>query len=176
MFNGLVVGVMIGSLMSIMPWELSFLLGLTLLVIWIARRVRHLIGREIGRDVVSAAAACAIMMIAILLPVKQLDGKVGPMQYGQMSLDGLCQALRRDHHVLVSSDYGSRTNIMPSFSTDRAMTRRQVLEKLARDANCDLHIGYCGTGATFLFSAYPAFTRLYGRTAQRDDEPSGQLR
>jgi len=60
-------------------------------------------------------------------------------------------------------DESIRTNVIDSFVAERAMSRRDVLGKLAREAACELHIGYCGTGATFLFGAHPSFTRLHVR-------------
>jgi hypothetical protein len=80
-----------------------------------------------------------------------------------MSLDQLTQTLQREHRVFVIADNSIRTNILDSFVTERAMNRREVLEKLAKEAHCELHIGYCGTGATFLFGAHPSFTTLHVR-------------
>jgi hypothetical protein len=46
-------------------------------------------------------------------------------------------------------------------------TRRAAGEKTG-----DLHVGYCGTGATLLFGAHPSFTRLKARIARPDGPAS----
>jgi hypothetical protein len=151
-----------GALVSILFFPLNFLLALVLLgpllAAFFARppggRARHLLAAGVG---------LATVAVAIALPVKQLDGRVGPLRYGRMSLDQLTRALQTEHRVFVTADNSIRTNVLNSFVTERAMSRRDVLEKLADEANCDLHIGYCGTGATFLFGAHPSFTRLHAR-------------
>lgn len=56
--------------------------------------------------------------------------------------------------------------IRVAFSTGRRMTKRDVLKRLAHDTQTELHIGYCGTGETLLFGAYPSFTRLRGPGCQ----------
>jgi hypothetical protein len=152
-----------GVVISILFLPLNFLLALVLLVFLLMR----LFGRTISGRVnylIAGGIGLATVAVAIALPVKQLDGRVGPFRYGRMSLDELCQKLGKDHRVLVSADRWTVTNLVDSFATESGMTRREVLEKLAREANCELHIGYCGTGATFLFGAHPSFTRLHAVT------------
>jgi hypothetical protein len=154
-----------GALISVLIFPLNFLLAL-ILFLWMLVRVLGRAPDERAKHWIAAGVALTTVAVAIVLPVKQLDGRVGPFRYGRMSLDELCVRLGRDHHVLVSADRATGTNLVGSFTTDRAMTKREVLEKLAREATCDLHIGYCGTGATLLFGAHPSFTRLHSRAAQ----------
>jgi hypothetical protein len=46
------------------------------------------------------------------------------------------------------------------FSTTKPMSRLKVLQKLAQETGGELQLGFCGTGATILFGAYPCFTTL----------------
>lgn len=167
MFRQLAIGFAAGPAVSVLPLPLNFLLGLVSIGFWFVRLVRRVPRDAVGYSF-SATAGIVTVAVAILLPVKHLDWAVGPIRYEQMSLDDLCQLLSRDYRVFVHPERRAATNIFIAFSTDRAMTRRDVLRKLARDANCDLRIGYCGTGATFLFGAHPSFTRLNPRVAQQD--------
>lgn len=109
----------------------------------------------------------------------KLDQKVGPFHYGQMSIDELCQKLRSDHRVLVRADRETGTRMMANFGTDRSMSRRAVLEKLTRESDCDLCIGYCGTGATFPFWSSPQLHDIAsqdGPTSSSDErEPAVYL-
>jgi len=156
-----------GAAVSILFLPLNFFLALVLLILLLVQLFRRPSSERVGHWI-AGGVALATVTVAIVLPLKQLDGRVGPFRYGRMSLDELCQALCRDHRVFVSADRGTVTNMVDSFATERKMSRREVLEKLAKEANCDLHIGYCGTGATFLFGAHPSFTRLHARVAQPD--------
>jgi hypothetical protein len=111
--------------------------------------------------------AIAVVVTATCLPVKQLDRSVGPMNYKAMSLLQLTQLLAEDWRVFVRPDSLIATGKVTAFKTTEPMSRPQVLQKLARETGGELHIGFCGTGATFLFGAHPSFTKL--RTA----EPGG---
>jgi hypothetical protein len=154
-----------GAAVSVLFFPLNFLLALVLLLWLLVRLFRRAPGVRV-KHLVAGGIGLATVAVAIVLPVKQLDGRVDPFRYERMSLDELCQTLGRDHHVLVSADRWTGTNVVDAFATERVMTRREVLGQLAQAANCELHIGYCGTGATFLFGAHPSFTRLYARAAQ----------
>jgi hypothetical protein len=156
-----------GVVVSVMPFPLHLLLALVLLVLLLVRPFGWTVGGR-ANGAIAGVVGIVVIVFAILLPVKQLDGRVGPFRYDRLCLDELCRRLGKDHRVTVHSDQATGTVELGSFATDRAMTRREVLEKLAREANCDLHIGYCGTGATFLFGAHPSFTRLLARSAPPD--------
>jgi hypothetical protein len=160
------LGFAAGAVVSILFFPLNLLAALILLVPLLAMFFARPPG---GRATLLTACgvAGATVAVALVLPVKQLDGQVGPFQYGRMSLDQLCQALGKDHSVYAIADRSTWTNVLDSFVIERRMSRREVLEKLAHDTDCELHIGYCANGATFLFGAYPSYTRLRAR------EPNG---
>jgi hypothetical protein len=99
--------------------------------------------------------------IAAALPVKALDAKVPPLHFEQMRLGDLCEELDWHHHIWVHAE-PENAMIQIAFSTERRMTKREVLEKLARDTGTELDIGYCGVGESLLFGAFPSFTRLSG--------------
>lgn len=82
------------------------------------------------------------------------------MRYEAMPLGQLTRRLFEDWRVMVSSDSLASSERVVAFSTLAPMSRRQVLQNLARETGAELRIGYCGTGATFLFGAHPSFTRL----------------
>lgn len=157
-------GVAVGVAISIVPFPLNLLCAALILGFWLVRP-RRLLPTEGASHLMVAGVAFVTVLVAIQLPVKQLDGAVGPFRYEQMSIDELCQRLGRDHSVIVSADGQTGTNRMTVFFSDRSMSRRAVLEKLARETDCELRIGYCGTGATLLFGAHPSFTRLRARRA-----------
>lgn len=133
-------------------------LSIALLIV-LAIRVRRLGWRC---DAVAVLAVCIVLAVCAFLPVKQLDVEVGPIAYGEMSLFELCNRLRADHGIICRPPYKSGQTHRLTFFTDRPLSRRKVLEKLSRDANMPLHIGYCGTNATILFGGYPSFTYLEG--------------
>jgi hypothetical protein len=161
-FKSALLGFVAGAVVSILFFPLNFLLALVLLGPLLAELFARPPG---GRAtlLIAGGIGLATIVISIVLPVKQLDGRVGPFRYGRMSLEQLCETLGRNHSVLVMANRSIGTNVLDSFVTERVMSRREVLEKLAREADCELCIGYCGTGATFLFGAHPSFTRLNAR-------------
>jgi hypothetical protein len=153
------LGFAAGALVGILFFPLNFLAALVLLVFLLVRFARP--PGERAKLLIASGVGLATVAVSIFLPVKQLDGRVGPFRYGRMSLDQLSQTLQREHRVFVIADSSIRTNVLDSFVTERVMSRREVLRKLAKETNCELHIGHCGTGATFLFGAHPSFTRLH---------------
>jgi hypothetical protein len=110
---------------------------------------------------VATIAGVLTTYVAIALPVKALDAKVPPLHFEQMRLMDLCNELDRHHHIWVHAEPENEM-IQIAFSTERRMTKREVLENLARDTGTKLDIGYCGTGASLLFGGFPSFTRLSG--------------
>jgi hypothetical protein len=77
-----------------------------------------------------------------------------------MPLTGLTAALAQNWQVFAKVDFPEGTNLFLAFRTDRPLTRREVLQKLARETRSTLRVRYCGDAATFLFGAYPCFTSL----------------
>ena len=167
----LLTGILIGGVLSVIPWEFALLLACVLLVLCYFRWRRGA-GPDARRAcVVGVLAGLTVVIVAVLLPVKNLDRIVGPMHYGTMTMDELTRSLARDWRVFASPDYSASTNIVVAFSTSEPLTRREVLQKLARETGSEIRIGYCGTGATFLFGAHPSFTRL--RMAQQNGPANG---
>ena len=173
----LLAGVAVGGAISIAPLPLNLLCAALFLGFWLVRLPRRPPAEKLSHFIL-VGVALATVLAAIRLPVKQLDGVVAPFHYEQLSIDELCQRLRSDHRVLVSADRRAGTNFIAVFGSDQTMSRREVLEKLARETDCDLKIGYCGTGATILFGAHPSFTRLRTRIVQPSDpaKPSQPIR
>lgn len=158
--SGICFGLVVGALVAILPLPINLIMAVVVLVVWTVVRIcrrAQFTTRAIG---VAAGVATITVLAAIVAPLKQLDGVVPPLHYGHMSLDQVCDSLARDHRVFVSPDESARAQVVAAFTTDRPMTRREVLQKLARDTGTRLDIGYCGFGATLLFGAHPSFTRL----------------
>ncbi len=88
------------------------------------------------------------------------------MRYERMPLETLARSLHHDWRVPVRVRDAQSKSVVVSFRTAEAMTRREVLELLARESSLDLRIRYCGTGATFLFGAHPSFTTLSPKSEQ----------
>jgi hypothetical protein len=112
-------------------------------------------------SLIATGAGILTAYIAGELPLKALDAKVPPLHFEQMRLMDLCNELDRHHHVWVHAE-PENAMIQIAFSTERRMTKKEVLEKLARDSGTQLQILYCGTGSSLLFGAFPSFTRLNG--------------
>jgi hypothetical protein len=163
------MGVVAGCLAIVTPWEPVLLLGILLVVLFVARpeRVRGVPLRVYG---ISTAAASVVILAGAFAPVKQLDRRVEPMHYEEMPLEHLTRALARDWKVIVRPDHLAAADMVLTFITSEPLTRREVLQKLAAETGGELQIRYCGTGATILFGAHPSFTRL--RIAQPNDAPN----
>ncbi|MDO8944873.1 MAG: hypothetical protein Q7U75_16955, partial [Desulfobacterales bacterium] len=160
-----------GAITSIVPIELGVVVGPGLEILWIFVASRRPTDVALTSYVMAGIAALATISLAALTPVKHLDREVGPIGYERMSLDDLCHALARDYRVFARAPYPQGTTQFLAFHTDRKMTKRDVLTQLAADTDCDLHIGYCGSGASFLFGSHPSFTRLNVKLAQQFASP-----
>lgn len=96
---------------------------------------------------------------------------------GDKSANRMFDAVKNYVFSVTSMPNGAITNfVVPknrasgavvSLARDRSMTKKEVLEKLARDTGTELRIGYCGTAANLLFGAHPSFTTLRGAGRQR---------
>ncbi len=163
------IGLVEGGLISIMPLPLNLGFILLFLILWPISLARSKTPVERMGHLIKICVGVGTVVMAILLPVKQLDGQVGPMHYEEISLPRLCDRLNEDWHVSVWAYDSAIAHTAVTFRTEGRMSRRQVLEKLADDMNMDLEIGSCGTGATFLFGSLPCFTRLQPRDEQQDE-------
>jgi hypothetical protein len=163
--SGILFGILVGALISVLPIPENIVAAAIVVTGWIAIRIRRGV-QFTGQAVAVAAVVAAVTIgVATIAPVKQLDGVVPPIRYEHMSLAELCDSLARDHRVFVRPEQALRAQPVLVFRTERPMTRREVLQKLASDTGTHLDILYCGTGASLLFGAHPSFTRL--RTAER---------
>ncbi len=120
-------------------------------------------------DAMAILTASVILIICAYMPIKQLDAKVDPIAYNNVSLAELCDRLYRDYGIVCCISDRSAQTYRLSFSTDRPLSQRAILEKLSCDTNRPLHIGYCGFGATILFGANPSFTYLGERKGVDND-------
>lgn len=155
-----IVGLTAGVLVSVLPFPLSLLLIVSIGALMVRSFLRSTSPSTRKGRVVEMLVGSVVLVVAVLLPLKHLDRKVGPMSYENASLEDLTRKLSRDWGIYALVDDPWSTNVQLSFSTDRSLTRREVLEKLARDSQLTLRIGYSGTAATLLFGADPSYTRL----------------
>ena len=160
-------GFVAGAIVAVLPLPLNLLTGLVLLGWWGIRCVRREPAQR-TKLLVSGAVGIVTVVAAMVAPLKQLDEAVGPFRYANVPLPRLCELLWEDHRVMVRADRGAETTVLETFASDGAISRREVLRKLARETGCELRIGYCGTGSTFLFGSHPCFTRLRPRNARRE--------
>lgn len=161
------LGLAEGGIVSIISHPISLWLILLFLILWPISIMRSSSpGVRIGHFVKMGVGVFTVVL-AIFLPVKQLDGRVGPMRYERMSLYDLSRHLSKDWDIRIMPYDPNAANTFVTFDTDRKMSRLKVLRKLAEESDSDLRIMYCGTGATFLFGAFPSFTTLRPRKTQQ---------
>lgn len=161
------LGFVEGGLISVISYPLDLwliILFLGLCLIFIMRAASSV--QKAGHFLTLVVGVITVVL-AILLPVKQLDGRVGPMQYERVTLYDLYPRLSKDWGVKIMPYDPHLDNTFVTFKTDKKMSRLEVLQKLAEETDSDLRIMYCGNGATFLFGAYPSFTTLRPRKAQQ---------
>jgi hypothetical protein len=154
---GLGVGTVLGLFLSVIPPIAFLLLGvISLAVVGVTLCIY---GWRCDAATV-VPVTCIVLAICACLPLKQLDVEVGPIAYDDLSLTELCDRLNADYGIICRVLDRRAQSRRLSFFTDQPLSRRKVLEKLSRDTNRPLHIGYCGTNATVLFGADPSFTYL----------------
>jgi hypothetical protein len=155
----IILGISIGVVVSISPPLINLLaliLGLAIPVTTLALAR----GKNFGRKGLCIAAIFGTIAICRILPTKELDQKVEPFQYNRISLGQLQDSLWEKHRIYVHTyDANARERIV-DFSVPSKMTKRMVLEKLARDTGLKLHLAACGTDSSILFGAHYSFTSL----------------
>ncbi|MBI4680938.1 MAG: hypothetical protein HY753_06985 [Nitrospirae bacterium] len=161
-----VLGLVEGGIISVISQPISLWLILLFLLLWPISILRSASSVERIGHFIKIGIGVFTVVLAIFLPVKQLDGRVGPMHYERMSLYDLSRRLSKDWSIRIMPYDLNLDNTFLTFGTDKRMSRLKVLQKLAKETDSDLRIMYCGTGATFLFGASPSFTTLRPRKAQ----------
>jgi hypothetical protein len=116
--------------------------------------------RQLKRKALYLAAMISTIAVCYMLPTKQLDQKVGPFRYDRMALGQLEERLLKEQGIFVYTDDMEIRDRIMDFAVTSKISKRKVLEKLARETGLRLSIGYCGTGSTILFGSYPSFTAL----------------
>ena len=139
------LGVILGSAISVFPIELSFLGACGALI--------YLCVRKYWLSLLTVVVLC---VVAVKMPLNRLDREVEPFSYGAMTVGELVQKLRdeQDTFVLLSARDIEAREI--EFSIPKRMSRRHVLEKLVAETNTELRFRKCLTGATLLFGPFTA--------------------
>ena len=150
------IGLAAGALLALMIAPANIVTAIVLAVLAVVLIRRQTIRIRRGGIVALVAAAVLAFVVTKLVAVGPLDRKVPQLAYGAMALDEVCDLLAAQHNVFVTVEDPSARGMTITFSTDREMTRLQLLQKLAHDSGTELRIGYCGVGD------YPAFIRLRG--------------
>lgn len=117
-----VLGLVLGSAISVIPIEIS-LLGAGAALTFLCLR-RFWIGLSI---------AWLVCFVAVQLPLHRLERKIGPFAYGPISVAELIQKLRDEQGVplMVIDDELKRNAIV--FSASSRVTRREVIEACGRN-------------------------------------------
>jgi hypothetical protein len=147
-----------GAFIAVAPFEILFFGGWIVwlpLLIWRERIRTRRYGFWPGA-VARFAVATSIVVAAIAAP-KDDDRIVGPVSYENLPLHDLCADLSWNHHVPVRAwgEADFRNSI--SFSTSISMTRRQLVQGLARATNREAKYWGCLSGGSFLFGHSGAF-------------------
>ncbi len=148
-----------GTVLAGTPWELWIIAVPLFLGIWLATRVPRRL--RFNQETLPARAGALLvlaltMFVCSWLPVKAMDEKVGPAEYRGVTLKQLSELISEDHRLffcVYDDDHTEQTTM--DFEIPRRMSKRAVLEKLARESGLELHIGYCGNGASILWGAAP---------------------
>jgi hypothetical protein len=144
-------GIGAGGVLSILPIPFALLSGLILAALCLASLARSPSRQIRVERGLAAAVATLVLAIATYVPLKDLDRQVGPMHYEAMRFEQLARALSADWRVFVMPDSQATSERIVTFRTSESMSRRQVLQKLARDCGGEVRIRTCGTTATVLF-------------------------
>lgn len=161
----LALGLFEGVLVSVLPIEFNLLVIPAILILWAVAWIRSATAQERVGHRLKMLTAVGCTAIAALLPVKELDIRVGPMDYPEMSFGELEENLLKDWGISIQASDVRLYERRVAFVVPRRTSRREVMAMLARQTNTDLDIGYCGSGAFLLFGACPCFTRLRARDA-----------
>lgn len=161
--GSLLVGVLFGSLFSVLPLELLLpaiplaLIGGALFCLPKSRRYRW------SGFIPAVAATVSVMVVAIALPLKDFDQPVGPFPSKTITLGDLVRKdLAYDHFGDDGND-GWRA-IRLDLPTERP-TRRQILDCIQSQTDVRAHISRCARGSTLIRGA--SFGRISLKPAQK---------
>jgi hypothetical protein len=163
LIRGLVLAVVAALTIAVAPGGLMPVVAGSWLVVWFVGLVASL-GRRPGTWRVRLAAfGVAVVVLAFCrwLPVKYVDGVVGPATYPEMTLRELGGRMARDGILPPIDCRPGWCERKISVTIDRPMSRRAVVRKLAEDLDARASFGRCGTGDTILWGGHPM--RLYIR-------------
>jgi len=162
LIRGVVLALVAALTIAVAPGGLLPVVAVSWLVVWVVGLFASVGRRHRTWRVRLAAFGVAVVVLAICrwLPVKYIDGVVGPVAYPEMPLGELSGRMADDDilpRIALRPDWYDRKI---GFTIDRPTTRRAVLRKLAEDLDVKASIGYCGTDATILWGGYPMFVSL----------------
>jgi hypothetical protein len=163
LIRGLVLALVAALTIAVAPGALLAMVALFWLVAWAAGLVASLRRRRGTWRIRLAAFGLAIVVLAIChwLPVKYIDGVVGPATYEETTLAELCNRMAHDDILPDAFQELGWYEGKISFTIDRPMGRGAVLRKLSEDLGVEASIAYCGTTFTILWGNFPM--RLYIR-------------
>jgi hypothetical protein len=115
------------------------------------------------------AIVTVIVAGAIRTP-KYDDELVGPIAFKDISLRNLCQKLNEEYGVRVRTFEDSADALTLSFSTTKPMSRRAVVEVLAKQVDYTSSFAGCGTDATLLTGTWGTYYLYKKRSSSESDE------
>jgi hypothetical protein len=169
LIRGLVLAVVAALTIAVAPGGLLSVIPALWLVAWVVGLVGSLRRRHGTWPVRLGGLGLAVVVLAIChwLPVKYIDGVVGPASYPEMPLEKLGARMAEDGILPYMNLRPGWYDRKVGFTIDRPMTRRAVLQKLAEELDAEAAIGYCGTGITILWGSHPILLGI---------RPKGELR
>ena len=141
-------------LLAATPGDLVILMQITLGALCILALARGLDTGRVRWNIAGLVVTVACLHLWAWLPVKDMDRKVQPFAYEEMSLMRLCERLENEQHIPVSVLDQVAQGRTLALSVTRPMSRREVMQKLADETGLCWRACYCGTGATLLWGMH----------------------
>lgn len=152
----MVGGALLGVVSSALPFELgvpfALIVGVTAPFIWSAWKRVSFDGRFAFS--VGSAAWLATVGLCVKLPFKYVDRTRVTLSAECVSLDELANVVHARNTV---------TDAPLVCFSERTPTVRTIQKAIEQQTSATLHIGFCGTGASFLFGASPKHFALERR-------------